>query len=519
MTSESKRYLQSVDEQHRKSYGQFFTHPTVAQWMVDWVLQSGSAQLYDPAFGLGAFREALNGSRANCEIQFSASEIDAKILGFYADATKQDISFIAQEDYLTSWGRKHSNIVCNPPYMKFQQFHNRDAVAKLFAEHIDTKLPGHLNTASAFLLKSLSEMDGQGRLAYIMPMEFLNTNYGEMVKSRLIEGGHLHSIVHLNCEKEIFPDATTSVCVILYDANCYFPEVGFYSLGNIEELKSFSNSAPVRSVALESLNPMAKWLPYFQSEAASFNFDATQLVELSHYGRFSRGIATGANHFFVLRQSQARELGLGTRDYVACITRSSQITHPVWTQRDLELHISCDNPILLFSPQGQPSDSALKYIEWGESLEVQNAFLTSRRNPWYKTEVRAASPLLLGVFSRGGYKVILNQSNALNLTCYHGFQPNLFGQRYINHVFLYLLSLTGRNILSSSVRKYGGNLDKFEPNDLNASFAPSAEFFDSISPDEAELAVGHVQRSGKVPHRIEDIFGRLTNSKDNLQRV
>ena len=435
MASESELYLRSVGGKHRKLYGQFFTHPAIAQLMVDWVLQSGSATLYDPAFGLGAFRDV---DFKNGFVEFKASEIDTDILAFCADVMKRDVSFVAHEDYLTSWGRKHSNIVCNPPYMKFQQFLNRDVVADLFVHYTNIKLPGHLNVASAFLLKSLFEMNGQGRLAYIMPTEFLNANYGGIVKYKLMEGGHLYSIIQFDCEKEIFPDATTSVGIVLYDASGSFSEVKFYSVKRVEDLQQFSHLSPVQSIALEALDPKAKWLPYFESHHVAIH--PSQMVRLSDYGRFSRGIATGANHFFVLRQSQAQALGLGARDCVACITRSAQITQSVFGQRDLQRLVDADNPLLLFSPQDLPSASALKYIEWGESLGVQNAFLTSRRNPWYKTEVRSSAPLLLGVFSRGGYKVILNQSDALNLTCYHGFQPNLFGGRYINHLFLYLLS-------------------------------------------------------------------------------
>ena len=48
------KYLRSVGEEHRKRYGQFFTRPEVAEFMVQWVLKSGQRTLFDPGFGLGA---------------------------------------------------------------------------------------------------------------------------------------------------------------------------------------------------------------------------------------------------------------------------------------------------------------------------------------------------------------------------------------------------------------------------------------------------------------------------------
>ena len=52
-------YLRSVGEKHRKRYGQFFTRPEVAEFMVRWVLKSGQRTLFDPGFGLGAFFDSV----------------------------------------------------------------------------------------------------------------------------------------------------------------------------------------------------------------------------------------------------------------------------------------------------------------------------------------------------------------------------------------------------------------------------------------------------------------------------
>lgn len=48
-----------------------------------------------------------------------------------------------------------------------------------------------------------------------MPFEFFNTGYGKEIKKSLLENNLLKQIVIFSNEKEIFPDATTTVCVIL----------------------------------------------------------------------------------------------------------------------------------------------------------------------------------------------------------------------------------------------------------------------------------------------------------------
>ena len=503
-TPDSAAYLEQVGLEHRKRFGQFFTPPVVAGFMVQWALGSDDTSLYDPAFGLGAFLLPVSG---NNRVHFAASEVDPAILRFWANATNRDTSFIANEDYLLSWGRRRENIVCNPPYMRFQKFLNRDAVLSAFSANLGLRLSGYINTASAFLLKSLSEISGGGRLAYIMPLEFLNTGYGKLVKSRLMAGGHLVAIISLDCEKDVVPDAITSVGIILYDAGVSCDAVDFYSVASLDELPDVLASPPVARVSLTDLDPDSKWLSYFAPATHRDNADA--MVSLSYYGRFSRGIATGANEFFALRPSEARRRGLSESEYIACITRSALIRKPIFSAEDYQRLVSDDAPALLFSPGGPLSLPAESYIEFGEANGYHRRFITRNRTPWYKTENRDPAPLFLGVFSRGDYKIIRNQSDAVSLTCFHGFRPNLYGQQYVDHLFLYFLSQAGRKIVARSMRKYGNSLGKFEPNDVNGAYVPSPALFDELTYDQIRDALGRVNQTGCVPESINAFFAKL----------
>ena len=502
--SRNATYLACVGEKHRRDYGQFFTHPAVADFMVGWALESGKKSIFDPGFGLGAFFDAIED---RSDIRFSGCEIDPKILDFWKSATQRKIDFIKNEDYLLSWDKTCENIVCNPPYMRFQKFLNRDKVFRVFLDKLGLKLSGYTNTASAFLLKSVSEIGNAGRVAYIMPLEFLNTGYGAIVKRRLIEDGHLVAMINFECEKDIFPDATTSVGIVLYDASRYPKYVDFHVIKSMASLATILDQPPVSRVATCELDPNSKWLPYFQSDTFSVRSEKT--VPLNYFGRFSRGIATGANEFFVLRPSFAQKFGIESSEVIPCIAKSSQIKKPVFEDEDCEMLIKNDVPVLLFSANISPSKQAARYIQQGEQKGYHKRFLTKSRNPWYKTERRDPAPLLLGVFSRGGYKIIRNKSNALTLTCFHGFQPNLFGMKYLDHLFLYLASDSGRAIISLSKRKYGDALDKFEPNDLNDALVPSPKILDALSKDEVGNAILHTKKTGRIPAEIDDFFGKL----------
>lgn len=496
-------YLRTVGDDRRKALGQFFTHPKVARFMARWVMDSPNPEIHDPAFGLGAFADAvgeLGGAR------FTGGEIDSRILNYWRERSpNRGAARAREEDYLITWGRSYGNIVCNPPYMRFQKFANKNAVLERFESELGLRLSGYTNIASAFLIKSLSELAPGGRLAYIMPPEFLNTGYGTAVKQRLIAGAHLAAIVRLDCEKDAFPDAITSACVILYDSARKFSRLKLYSAKSLDALETLWDAPPIAEIPYERLDPSAKWLPHFEKDPPTVNADA---VPVEYYGRFIRGIATGANEFFALKPSRAAELGLAESETTPCVAKSAQIRTPFFADADFDRLTERDERTLLFNIVGRPSDAARAYIRLGETLGYDQRYITRNRNLWYRLEKREPSPILVGVFSRGGYKAIRNETAALNLTCFHGFRPNAVGERYIDHLFLYLSSAVGRRIVSLSARMYGDSLSKFEPNDLNAASAPSPQALEDMPAERMAEAMEHVRCAGAIPDCVETRFAR-----------
>ena len=275
----------------------------------------------------------------------------------------------------------------------------------------------------------------------------------------------------------------------------------------LDELADVLESQPVARIPFADLDPAAKWFSYFAP--ATTGACASDMVSLDYYGRFRRGIATGANDFFALRPSEARRWGIMQSECIPCITRSAQIRMPVFAADDYHRLVKADAPVLLFSPNGVLSPEAAGYVEFGEANGYHRRFITRHRNPWYKTETRDPVPLFLGVFSRGDYKIIRNHSNAVSLSCFHGFRPNLYGRRYIDRLFLYFLSEAGRKIVARSMRKYGNSLGKFEPNDVNGAYVPVPARFDELSEGDVQDALQRVELTGHVPEHIEAFFAKL----------
>ena len=502
----SEQYLKLVGIRHRKQFAQYFTPEAVASFMVNWVRKGNPrAPLFDPAFGLGNFWECCPAST-----EFHGQDIDSNVLDFYRKHSTRFPASLRQQDYLLSSNPGKYHVVCNPPYLKFQHFEQKEAFLEHFKNKYGINLSGYINIASAFLAKSICELEPGFRLAYIMPSEFLNAGYGRQVKELLIQKHHLAYIIQLECEQEAFSDAITSLCILLYDTSRQYDRVTFHSIDSLKELGDILFKPALRSIPVHELLPSHKWGKYLQKTDNTLELSLKNLTYLSNYGHFTRGIATGANEFFVLRASQISQLSLSSSDYCCCISKSAQISKAIFTQDDFDNLTSQDAPVFLFNAGPKPSPAAKQYIRYGESVGYQNGYITRNRTPWYKMENRAPAPIMLNVFSRNGYKVVRNLTSVQSLTNYHCFYPNLFGMQRIETLFLYLLSEVGHRILSSSMRKYGNQLDKFEPNDLNQAYVPSEDFLDSIPSSHADDLMNRLNQGENIHEEINEMFQSLT---------
>jgi adenine-specific DNA-methyltransferase len=507
-------YTENTPLEHRQKFGQFFTPLEVAEFMSRWVADPNLEPnlVCDPAMGLGVFYRALR--NVGFKKTVTSCELDPRILAHTQSTLKADKKHqIIKGDYLQSWASpKYDGIIANPPYMKFQDFGDRKDFFTDFESKTGIRLSGFTNSASAFLIKSISELSAKGRLAYIMPLEFLATGYGEQVKEILIKNGFLKTIIRFENEKEVFPDALTSVGILLCSRSDNRQGVRFLTVKSISELHNSNLESKGRVIDFGLLEPGSKWLKFFDAETVSLC--ERNLVALKQHGAFKRGIATGANEFFVLKPSDAKRLKLPNSSLIKAITRSAIIKDPVFSNSDVKLLIDNDDEIFLFDGLAEAHNPHVKkYVSDGEAHEYHKRFLTSKRTPWYKLEDRASAPLLFGVFSRDKFKVILNRAMAKNLTCYHGFYPKTESQRFIDSLFVYFQTKTARTILSLNMRRYGGGLDKFEPNDLNNALVPSSDFLSKINQNVIKKAIDTLDAGGELPESAESAFEKLILGK------
>ncbi len=468
-------YSKSISMEHRKKFAQFFTPFSIASLMAKWILGNNNLKtVLEPAFGLGIFSRAILSLKEDLYIK--GFEVDATI---YEKAKQnfegnEDINIHLQDYMYNDWDNKYDGIICNPPYFKFHDYDNKNIIKEI-ETNLKCKLNGFTNLYTLFLLKSIHQLSPNGRCAYIVPSEFLNSDYGKLVKTYLIKNKALRHIIVINFEENVFDDALTTASIILCANDSSTDRVQFSNIHSLQELSKIENiitdypnfTDTEQTYRLSELNPAVKWKSYYQKQN-SIRFK--DLVPFSTYAKVVRGIATGSNVYFTFNISKAKEFSIGEQHLLPCICSAKDANRTFFTTQDFEDLRRSDETIFLFNAQNSTEQSIKNYIQKGVDEGINKRFLTASRTPWYSLEKRKPAPIWVSVFNRTGLRFIRNEANISNLTSYHCIYPrqtNLLSEIDIDLLFAYLLTDTAKQIFDDNSRQYGNGLQKFEPNDIN----------------------------------------------------
>ncbi|PIQ92505.1 MAG: modification methylase [Parcubacteria group bacterium CG11_big_fil_rev_8_21_14_0_20_39_14] len=517
-------YSESSSLEHRRLLGQFFTPYQVAKFMAEWILLHPKKQMtiLDPATGFGIFERALTELKRKKKLSFDLWEIDNNIankLKLVARELNLD-SCLVQEDFLKNgWNKKFDGIIANPPYFKHHFINQKERVYQEVCLRAYFKFSLQTNVYCWFLIKSINLLADGGRLAFIVPSEFLNANYGEKIKDYLKQIGIVLHLINIDFNENVFDNAlTTSVIILAEKGNKKHNHINFYSVHNLAELKSlktFLEKHPKKTYKITELDSKTKWRNYFNGNGEKKL--PPSVVPVSVFGRFSRGIATGANDYFALSKLEITEYKLPTKHLVPCITKATHAKDISFDAEEFEKLRENNKKVYLFNGEGANDSYGSRYIDEGKHRGVHLRYLTRNRNPWYALEKRPVAPIWVNVFGRNGLKFIWNTSHCVNLTCFHAFSPSDIGKNYLSIFFLYLHSKIAKELFDREKREYGNGLEKFEPNDLNKTMMIDFRLLENqdksiLSELQRDFLQSRKERRPVVLEKADKIFRKYTKA-------
>ena len=453
-----------------KQFGQVATPDSIALLMAKWVMSVKPHAVLDPAAGLGGLLAACR--KYNRHVELVGAERDTKTFQRAKVSAPRGTKLILA-DYLKSDAGLFEGIIANPPYVKAQRLDYTEEDWRYFEERLGTRLDRLTNLYALFLLKIWEDLAPRGRAAVILPAEFLNANFGEEIKERLLTAIRPTGIMVFAPSVSVFTDAlTTSAIVVLDKGRSIKAPIWAKLVESVGDVEQFLDGLLAGSIAaagiglidLAELNPRSKWLNLLLNGATE-RVPVRFAKRVGDYFDSRRGIATGANDFFCLSRANMREHRLTESHVEPCITKATDADGLVFTRDKFGSLAARDRRCFLLNPS-RNGESVTRYLEIGEKLGIPKRHLPSHRPVWYLPENRAVADIWVAVFSRESVKFILNTSGAKNLTCFHGLYAKPGNETLAPLLTLFLNSSMGQQSFSQVNRFYGDGLNKLEPKDV-----------------------------------------------------
>ena len=457
-------------QRETKQLGQVATPEPIARLMAKWVMSAKPGTVLDPAAGLGGLLAACR--QFNQRVGLVGAERDTETLQRAKTSAPRGTKLILA-DYLKSDAGLFDGIIANPPYVKAHRLDYAENDWRYFEERLGTPLDRLTNLYALFLLKIWEDLAPRGRAAVILPAEFLNANFGEEIKERLLKAIRPVAVAVFAPSLNVFTNALTTSAIVFLDKG-RAPEAPVFAkrIESVAEAERFVDKllagtiqrASNGCINLATLNPRDKWLNVLLNEAPSGDFLPFP-KRVGDYFDCRRGIATGANDFFCLSRSALRKHGLTEAHVEPCITKAKDADGLVFTREKMDELAARDRRCFLLNPS-RNGQSLTRYLELGEQQGIPKRHLPSHRPVWYLPENRAVADIWVAVFSRASVKFILNSSGAKNLTCFHGLYAKSATEPLAPLMTLFLNSSLGRQSFSQVNRFYGDGLNKLEPKDV-----------------------------------------------------
>ncbi len=467
----------------RNKSGQFATPPPLALSLLRYASKlfgDRPVRFLDPAIGTGSFYSALSETFPPENI-YSANgiELDPLFANAAIDLWAKHGLHILEGDFTRQPlpDRRFNLVVANPPYVRHHHLpgNEKERLRARLLQSLHLEISGLAGLYCYFMLLCHEWMEEYGLAIWLIPSEFMDVNYGVKVRQYLTDHVtllHIHRFYPADAQ---FTDALVSSAVVVFRRSSPLAEHNVrFSLGG--SIKQPENEA---QVPLHTLRQSQKWTQF----PANLGVMKTNELTLGDIFTIKRGLATGSNSFFILGQADIDNWQI-PRHFLKSI-----LPGPRHLKADIIEALASGMPAIpqhLFLLDCNEPEEKIKeswsrfygYIQMGKERKIHEAYLASRRTPWYSQENRPSAPFLCTYMgrSRNGkhpFRFIWNRSQATAHNVYLMLYPKEPLRDLLKkhpektaHVFEALQQISPEQFIAEG-RVYGGGLHKVEPKELS----------------------------------------------------
>ena len=460
----------------RKARGAFFTPPPLATFMAGWAIRSPQDRVLDPAAGEGALLLA-----AESRLRQLGAQIESEaLLGIElhptsaARAAQATVGSIIRGDAFKfdriGLGKEITVLLGNPPWVRYHTFTGRRRIRALAAAAASGVV---LNARSSFwapyLVHAISFLHAEGRLAVVLPSEFLTVDYAGPVREFLSH--RFRSITVVRFDRPVFQDLEVDALLLMADNE---GPVG------VRQVRADSiDKLPPPSSFLESrFHPVKQGMRWSDDEVCAkaeqllmLLRERDDVISLGEVAHVSLGIVTGAKGFFLLSDEEVADNRLSRQSLVPVLPSARDMRGLLVTRQDwIQLRKSGRPGWLLRCaiPRQRLNGQAVGiYIRKGERNGANLAFKCSVRSPWYRLQIPRPPDAFLTYLGAERIRLMTNSAEIVATNLLHQvrwIRPFRRGHSYrtLPAVFLSSLTQIGVELLG---RTYGGGVIKVEPSD------------------------------------------------------
>jgi adenine-specific DNA-methyltransferase len=468
----------------RNRLGQFATPAGLACELLQHaraLLGTTPVRFLDPAIGTGSFYSALRRQWPAASISAAAGfEIDPHYALACKSVWQRTSLQVRMEDFTAASppraAERYDLVICNPPYVRHHHLPPsvKTRLRRRSMQATGLALSGLAGLYAHFMLLAHAWMSRGALAGWLIPSEFMDVNYGRELKAYLLREVTLLRIHRFDPTERQFDDALVSSSVLWFrnERPAAAHQVEFSYGGSLSQPKTRG------LVSASRLESAAKWTGFPSTPPDTL---AGGAPTLGHYFRVRRGIATGANRFFIMTDQQVEQRGIprqclrpilpGPRhleldEIQADAAGQAQLARRLWVLdcRLPEEEIRSLHPHLW------------RYLDDGRA-QISGRYLCGRRAPWYAQETRAPTFFLCTYIARcrgdgRTQRFIFNRSQAIAANSYLMLYPREPLERFIGRdaerarLVWQVLSAIGPELITAGGRVYGGGLYKVEPGEL-----------------------------------------------------
>lgn len=391
-------------ESEKKTNGSFYTSDDVADYLTNRVIRGVDKKILEPSFGDGSFINAIikyftkHNAKNKIKENFYGVEIQENAIDKYKNNPLFDEKKILISDFIAVEPFPVDVVIGNPPYISLNKLPTDE---RQRAQHLiylyGFKMQSSGSLWFPFILHSCAFLKKGGTIAFVLPFEVTYVRYAKQLWKFL--GEHFEELTIIRVFEDMFPDVDVETVLLVakgYGESTNFANYEIYS----DKASLFNKKAlKLNSVAIEStLNgdrPFVANLLNQEHLNIIYKLRSKGIIKpINRTCKFKIGYVCADSKYFHPTDEVVRDFEISEDELLPAIANARLL------KRNVGLSIEKGQVITkLFYPNNENlSAETMKYIDYGEIIEVNRRYKCRQRTPWYITPGIEVPDIILNVF-------------------------------------------------------------------------------------------------------------------------